>query len=107
MRIAYLTANDPKDRRSWSGTLYYMAQALEKHCGEVFYLGPLSLRITKVGKILSRLLRTVGVTYLYTHTNAISRKIGEMADRKLANINCDVIFAPAGSVMLASLRSSL
>jgi glycosyltransferase involved in cell wall biosynthesis len=107
MRIAYLTANDPKDRRSWSGTQYYMAQALEKHCGRVLYLGPLPLRTAKVAKVVSRLLRMAGVNYLYTHTTAASKKLGSKAEKKLAGVDCDVIFAPAGSVALANLRTSV
>jgi hypothetical protein len=31
LRIAYLTQQDPLDKRSWSGSLYYMGQALQQH----------------------------------------------------------------------------
>lgn len=107
MRIAYLTANDPADRRSWSGTQYHMARALEKHCGDVCYIGPLPLLSAKVGKVVSRGLRKLGVTYLYTHTASISRKLGRLAEAKLADCAYDVIFAPAGSVVLANLHTDV
>ena len=108
LRIAYLTTNDPKDRRSWSGTEYQMARALEKHCGEVFNVGPLPLFSAKVGKIIQRGLRLVtGKTYLNTHTISVSRKLGKMAEEKMAGAACDVIFAPAGSVPLAHLHTQI
>lgn len=107
MRIAYLTANDPNDKRSWSGTQYYMARALQKHCGEVFCVGPLPLVSAKIAKMASRALRLVGVTYLYTHTTSMSKKLGKMAEKRMAKEACDVIFAPAGSVLLAYLRTQV
>jgi glycosyltransferase involved in cell wall biosynthesis len=84
-----------------------MAQALEKHCGQVFYLGPLPVGTMTIGKLVSRALRPLGINYLYTHTQKISRSLGEMAEDKLGRLDCDVIFAPAGSVTLANLRTSV
>src|SRR5712692_11816533 len=44
IKIALLTmSRDPQDRRSWrswSGLVYHVAQALQKHCGEVSYCSP-------------------------------------------------------------------
>lgn len=55
IRIAYLTFRDAQDRRTWSGTYYYMAQALQKNCGEVTYIGPLDASTEKlVGRIVNR-----------------------------------------------------
>jgi hypothetical protein len=108
LRIAYLTISDPTDRRSWSGTVYRMARALEKHCGEVVNIGPLLPRFPKVGRVVNRGIRYLtGRTYLHTHTAALSRKIGRMASEKLANVNCDVIFAAAASTALAHLTTNL
>jgi glycosyltransferase involved in cell wall biosynthesis len=43
LRIAYLTQGNPHDKRAWSCSLYYIGQALQKHCGDVICLGPLPL----------------------------------------------------------------
>jgi glycosyltransferase involved in cell wall biosynthesis len=43
LRIAYLTQGNPHDKRAWSCSLYYVGQALQKHCGDVTCLGPLPL----------------------------------------------------------------
>jgi glycosyltransferase involved in cell wall biosynthesis len=106
LRIAFLSARDPRDRRSWSGTLFSMAQALEKYCGDVLRVGPLQPLSFGVGKAIHKAVRTLtGSTYLYTHTASLSNRIGRMAGRKLAGIECDVIFAPAGSGVLAYLET--
>jgi glycosyltransferase involved in cell wall biosynthesis len=108
LRIAYLTTNDPKDRRSWSGTEYQMARALEKHCGDLFYVGPLPLFSAKIGKAVQRGIRLVtGKTYLNTHRISVSKKLGKMAEKKMAGEACDVIFSPAGSVPLAHLHTQI
>ena len=58
-RIAFLTLSDPKDRGSWSGTIYYMARALEKHCGEIIYLGPFRSKLARIGKLMDKTSRLV------------------------------------------------
>lgn len=41
MRIAFVTAHDPGDRRAWSGTTYRMALALRSQGAEIQFVGPL------------------------------------------------------------------
>ncbi|MGH9765502.1 MAG: glycosyltransferase, partial [Blastocatellia bacterium] len=107
LRIAYLTINDPTDRRSWSGTDYCMARALEKHCGELFLMGPLQPLSQMAGKSIRRVFNLLGRTYLPAHTMSASKILGRMADRKLSETSCDVVFAPAGSSVLAHLQTKL
>jgi len=108
LRIAYLTMRDPDDRRSWSGTLYSMAQAMEKHCGEVFRVGPLLPTSLKAGEAISHVVRLLtGRTYLYTHTVSLSKKLGAMAEKKMSGVQCDVIFAAAASAVVAHLHTDL
>jgi hypothetical protein len=47
------------------------------------------------------------VAYLDPDTYGISRKLGRLAEQKLADSNLDEIFAPAGFVMFAKLRTSI
>ena len=42
IKIAYLTINDPLDKRSWSGITYYLGQSLVKHVGDVDFIGPVA-----------------------------------------------------------------
>src|SRR5712692_8818301 len=60
MKIALLHAYDTHDRRSWSGTVYYVARTLEKYCGEVFHLGPIPrFREMLVGKVINKISQTL------------------------------------------------
>lgn len=43
IKIAFLSVNDPLDKRSWSGTTYYIGQTLQRNVGDVDFLGPVPL----------------------------------------------------------------
>ncbi len=106
-RIAYLTLNDPRDRRSWSGVHYHMAQALEKHCGQLTYIGPIKPAGFILEKFASRAFhRLTGRTYLHTHSGSLARRVARIAEQRMAGEKFDLIFAPAGSVAIAELRTS-
>jgi glycosyltransferase involved in cell wall biosynthesis len=109
IKIAYLTSRDARDRRTWSGTYYYMAQALQKHCGEVTYIGPLDASTQKlVGRIVNRgskaLLRK---SYLYQHSFLVAKKYAKVASEKLAGRHFDVIVAPAGAQTIPFLKTNI
>ena len=105
-RIAYVTSNDPHDRRSWSGTHYYIARALEEHCGELIPIGPLKPKTLILRKALRKGLKALtGKTYLFTHTVSFSRQIAAIADSAMANQDYDLIFAPAASGAIAYLKT--
>jgi glycosyltransferase involved in cell wall biosynthesis len=108
LRIAYVTMDDPNDRRSWSGTRYYMAQALEKHCGDVVRVGPLKPASLSVGNAIRRGVRLItGKRYLHMATTSFSKTLGEMTRKRLTGEACDVIFAPAGSGIVANLHTQI
>jgi len=85
-----------------------MERVLEKQCGEVFQIGPLSPSSLKVGKVISRGIKCLtGRSYLHTHTISLSKKLSQMASEKLKDANCDVVFAAAASTALAHLETDL
>jgi glycosyltransferase involved in cell wall biosynthesis len=107
-RIAYLTLNDARDRRSWSGAHYCIAQALEKHCGPVTLLGPLWPAGTRYKKAASLgWLKLTGRKHLYTHTLSLARQVARMAEKKLAAGEFDLVFSPTSSVAIAELQTPL
>src|ERR1700748_2122068 len=61
LRIAYLTVNDPLDKRSWSGITYYLGQSLARNVGEVDFLGPVKFPrgLDKVLRAMAKLNRIV------------------------------------------------
>jgi hypothetical protein len=96
--------NDPNDRKSWSGTQYYMARALERHCEHVECLGPMqpfALKATRYVRYATKLL--TGKRYL--GPKSLARKLAKAAERKLLGGSYDVIFAPAGSAAVAQLHT--
>ena len=108
LRIAYLTQNDARDRRSWSGTQYYMSQALQKYCGEVTYIGPIRPRSWKLRKLTALASRKLtGKIYLQSHALSLSRWVGRVASQRIKEGNFDLVFAPAESVSLAHLETDL
>ncbi|MBN9662342.1 MAG: glycosyltransferase family 4 protein [Acidobacteria bacterium] len=108
LKIGYLTANDPHDRRSWSGTHYYMARALQQYCGDVVPLGPIAPNGEFLHKAVRKGLRLLfGQNYLYSHTSSFARQQAAIAERRLTLHPCDIIFAPSAAGQLAYLKTSL
>ncbi len=104
LQIGYLTVNDPSDCKSWSGTQYYLAQSLQRHCGDVIPLGPIRPRSMFAKRVLKKALRVVsGREYLFTHTRSFAIETAHIAEQRLRDKNLDVIFAPAGSAQVAYL----
>ncbi|MCI0596450.1 MAG: glycosyltransferase, partial [candidate division Zixibacteria bacterium] len=94
IKIALLTSGDPRDRRFWSGTPYYMARALEKQMGPVSPLGPVEPKQRIVGKLLNRAARAFGKQYDYTHSIFMAKAHARAFAKKLSGQSFDLIFAP-------------
>lgn len=105
-RIVYLTHRNAKDKREWSGTLYYMAQSLSKHAGEVIYVGPYSPKLLvfflkafrRIVKILFK--RNYNIAYSYP----LSLAYKYYFTRKIKKINPDIVFAASASVEMSHLK---
>lgn len=108
LKIAFLTATDAKNKRSRSGTLYYMSKSLQKHCGDVYYLGPLNTRMEKITLFLNNLsLKIFKKSYAYEHSILLAFSYARTIRKKLKKEQYDVIFAPVASTELAFLRTDL
>ena len=110
LRIAFLTATDPHDRRSWSGLHYMIGQTLAEHVGDVDYLGPVSLRYLfglgdRANKLIHRL--SAGKRYHYSVSVATSRLYALLFGRRLAGKHYDLIFAPAAYTEFAFLKTDI
>jgi glycosyltransferase involved in cell wall biosynthesis len=103
--IGFLTVTDPLDRRSWSGTYYYMAEALKRNCGLVVYLGPIETHLEGLGKFLNKLsCRIFGKCYDYKRSRWYARRLSKIAERRISAQQLDYIVAPAAASVLAYLR---
>lgn len=110
LKIAFLTALDPKDRSccSWTATMYYMGQALEKHCGEVDYLGPIKTNERRVGNLIHKVSRLLfKKNFLYERSFFLARKHAQVAAERLVQVPFDVIVAPIGTTETAFLHTNI
>lgn len=111
LKIAYVTSTNPNDRRAWSGTHYFIAQALQKHCGEVHYIGPLKSRAKFFVKMSSRAIRVVSLNrkrYKWqSHNVLVSKEYGRLISSMISREKFDLIFAPAASTEIAHISTDI
>ena len=105
--IAYITVDDPRDRRTWSGTNHFLLRALEEQVEHVVTFGPLRpqpllllLRITN--QVLWRIFRR---RYNYRDSVWLSKAYAKHIEPRLGKV--DLIVAPAGLATTANLRSRI
>jgi len=111
-RIGFVHRFDARNIRSWSGIFFFMAKSLETHVGEVVYLGPDNSGITRfivdnVARMNRVWLWLTKQSFATDHNRLLSRRLGRFFERRLHEEPCDVLFAPVGSVELATLRTKL
>src|SRR5436305_8650189 len=108
LKIAYLSPEDPYSKRSWSGITYYMAQALQMHCGDVYYLGPITSIEQRLAYHLSRSIHCLFKKHIvHERLLFVARKHAKIAAQKLMEQPFDVIFAPIGAAEIAFLDTDI
>ncbi len=109
VKIALLHAYDTHDRRSWSGTVYYIARTLEKYSGEVFHLGPIPrFKEMLVGKVINKISQTFfRKNFRYHCSFLLANRYAKVAAQRLAGQSFDVIVAPAGATEIAFLDTNI
>src|SRR5260370_1532698 len=109
LKIAFLTSLEPQGKRSWSGSLYYMTRALQKHCGDVFYVGPMNAPIEiLIGKIMHRSTRLFfRKNFMYFHSALVAKRYAKIAAQRLARQSFDGIVTPAAATEIAFLKADL
>ena len=108
LKIALVSADDPKDRRTWSGCTFFMGSGLEQHVGRVDYIGPLSIPGQDFKVKLARLTHRISGkrTYPFRIPSA-AKYFAKEISRRLAGRPYDLIFAPAASVEIAYLETDI
>lgn len=107
--IAFLTAEPAFDKRSYSGSLYYMGKALEQHCGNVTYIDPI-ISIEK--RYIGRLMHEAASIFLHrniAHDRLlfVAKKHARIATQRLAGKHFDVIVAPNCMPEIAFLQTPI
>ena len=120
LRIGFLSSLDPKDKRVWSGTYYYTAQALQKHCGEVIYITPKEDQSSETLAFSKKLRVFIKKNFAFTALFAIGRKyfvsnyriftakrFVKSANVRLQELPLDVIVAAASLTEVAFLETDI
>ncbi len=109
LKIGFITTEDPNDRRSWSGILHYLMQALQADLGEVVALGPLRPQPELFhGQLRNYLgLRLFNKRYNYRDSFQLSKAYARQLNRTIANGHFDLLIAPAGLATIAHLRTEV
>jgi glycosyltransferase involved in cell wall biosynthesis len=110
LKIAYFSFNDPLDKRSWSGTTYYLGQTLQRNIGDVDFLGPV-----KVPWLLDKFLRGVakatrlifGTEYLTKYSILLNLYGTRVLKRRMKGKRYDFLIAPASAPQLGALNTKL
>ena len=109
LTIGYITVDDPHDRRTWSGSNYYLMRALERAGAKVVVLGPLRpqpiLFLCRLFNKLSLLL--VGKRFHYRDSFIIAHAYKRILERRLKGVEADLLIAPAGLAAIAYLRTPI
>ncbi|MDX1828376.1 MAG: glycosyltransferase family 4 protein [Lutibacter sp.] len=110
IKIGYVTASNPMDKKSWSGTHYKMFESLKNEFEEVYALGPIKkpilLKATLLVYTLTHFLLFFK-KFKKNHSKLLSKYYAYKINRILKNKNIDVLFAPAGSVEIAYLKNTI
>lgn len=104
LKILLLTAKDHEDKMAWSGTLYQMIKSLQKHCGDLYFIGPINTRVETLLRYLNdKSMHLFKKNYSYFHSILLSKTLERIIKRKLSTESFDIIFAPVASTELAFL----
>lgn len=108
IRFAYLSSQDPNNKRVWSGTHYSIYSALQQ-VGEVEILGPYEPRFRLfICKLINQLcLRFFKKRISYRHSVFVSKGYADFFNRKISAGNFDYIVAPEASCELAFTHTKI
>lgn len=108
-KIAFLTSIDPLNKRSWSGIFYQVACSLQRHCGDVTYIGPVSgaekrKELPLVSQVKLWLKKVVRRYFVYNYHIQVAKNCAAAANHRFAQEHFDVIVAPASLTQVAFLK---
>lgn len=106
LRVGYVSEHDPLDRWSWSGTHFYMLDALRREGLDVVSLGRSLL--PRPESLVRRAARRAGLIGAKSPESPgeRARRWGEVLSDELRRSPCDVIFAAVASRVVARVETS-
>src|SRR2546425_278032 len=99
IKIAYVTTTDPADRRTWSGTNFFLWQALQRNIGDVEVLGPVHpfflIFFLRLINFLSLLFFKRRIDWRSSRT--LSKKYGKIIQKKISKKKYDLVVIPGST----------
>jgi len=106
--IAFITASNPLDKKSWSGIYYQMHNGLANNIEKVECIGPIPLFFIKAMAVTNRITKFFfGKGYNYKNSIVLSFLHSKFIQFKLRGKKFDYIFAPAASTEVAFLKTNI
>jgi glycosyltransferase involved in cell wall biosynthesis len=105
-KFAYLSAENPNNKKVWSGTHFSIYKALKK-LGSVDILGPYEPKKTIfLLRVLNQIyLKLFGKRISYRHSKLVSKQYAQFFNKKLIDSAYDFIIAPAASCEIAYVET--
>jgi glycosyltransferase involved in cell wall biosynthesis len=108
MKIGFVTASDARSRQEWSGTHYYMAQALQRNCGEVSYLGPIKTIVKTCAGGVGRGLEVLsGKRYWHARSIIVAMRYARILEHRISKQPLDLLVAPLAMAEISFLKTEL
>jgi glycosyltransferase involved in cell wall biosynthesis len=107
IRVGFLSAFNYLDLTQWSGTLFYMQQALIQNGFHVTHLGTPKVYPTWQRKLLYYGENFRNVLFPPSARPPIRQQWLNQVEARIREANCDFIFAPIASKEIASLNTSV
>ena len=114
LRVGIITAADPTDKRSWSGTYFRMNNALKEEFSTVVNLGP--LRLTILDYLMMK-FQLIFLSFFHKvifqkkfnkgHNHIRSKYHSLFFDKAIRQNKIDVLFAPSASIEIANLKTDI
>ena len=102
MRIGLISEVDATRPRAWSGTIYFMAEALRASGSDIARLDPVWRRRSRLLSRVGHAVRHIGLPDpMLNRTGAVARLKAQALGRAVARGDLDVLFAPVGSTLIA------
>ncbi len=108
-RIAFLIPLAVNYKKSsWLGTYRFMAEALEKYCGNITYIKSKMCLALFAGKVINKISsRLFKKNFNYLHHPFIAKLYSKRIQKKLEKGNYDIVFAPAASTEVSFLKTNI
>ena len=108
-KIAFISEQDARDKRSWSGTQYFLWQSLQRHVGDVTLFEPYTPRFLKfICSAFNFLtLRLLNKRFDYRHSDIMSNAYGKHYSGRLQQKKYDLVVVSASIATMSGLRTQL